>query len=59
MIEKVKKQAEATVVDIKDISYDEGFLYIFIVHFNMWLRDVSRFSQIPWNEVDSTAPINE
>ena len=27
MIDKVKKQAEATIVDIKDISYDAGFLY--------------------------------
>lgn len=27
MVEKLKKEAGATIVDIKDISYDAGFLY--------------------------------
>ena len=27
MIEKLKKEAGATVVEIKDISYDAGYLY--------------------------------
>ncbi|CBK23732.2 uncharacterized protein [Blastocystis hominis] len=31
MIDKVKKQAEATIVDIKDISYDAGFLLEMLV----------------------------
>ena len=30
MIEKLKKEAGATIVDIKDISYDAGFLYFII-----------------------------
>ena len=59
MIDKVKKQAEATIVDIKDISYDAGFLYALPNYFHTQFRDVSRFSQIPWNETDSAAPINE
>lgn len=28
MIEKLKKEAGATIVDINDISYDAGFLYL-------------------------------
>ena len=59
MIDKVKKQAEATIVDIKDISYDAGFLYTLPNYFHAQFRDASRFSQIPWNETDSAAPINE
>lgn len=31
MIEKVKKQAGATIVDIKDISYDAGFLCVLLI----------------------------
>ena len=27
MIEKLKKEAGATIVEIKDISYDAGYLY--------------------------------
>lgn len=27
MVEKLKKQADATVVKIKDISYDAGYLH--------------------------------
>lgn len=59
MIDKVKKQAEATIVDIKDISYDAGFLYASLNRVHMQFRDVSGFSQIPWNEIDSAAPTHE
>ena len=31
MIEKLKKEAGATIVDVKDISYDAGYLYLFIM----------------------------
>lgn len=35
MIEKLKKEAGATIVDIKDISYDAGFLFHLLRLYNL------------------------
>ena len=46
MIEKLKKEAGATIVDIKDISYDAGFLYFIIGDYYEQIRNDCCFSQV-------------
>ena len=46
MVEKLKKEAGATSVDIKDISYDAGFLYFISEHYYEQIRNDCCFSQV-------------
>lgn len=59
MIEKLKKEAGATIVDIKDISYDAGFLFHLLRLYNVQIGNACGISQVPWNEVIAATPFNE
>lgn len=59
MIEKLKKEAGATIVDIKDISYDAGFLFYLFGLYNVQIGNARRISQVPGNEVIAAASFNE
>ena len=59
MIEKLKKEAGATVVEIKDISYDAGYLYCLQYGNYTQIRDACCFSQVSWDETVAAAPSYE
>ena len=59
MIEKLKKEAGATVVEIKDISYDAGYLYCLQYGNHAQIRNACRISQISWDEAVAATPSYE